>query len=90
MELREKHITLQMKTIYDMAKLVAKTIGGDICEVVVDIPENAEKLGYAPDTKLYMSSRKINKLGWYAKVDLNEAYVRLCAYLKECEGETLC
>lgn len=40
--------------------------------------------------KLYMSSRKINKLGWYAKVDLNEAYVRLCAYLKECEGETLC
>ena len=77
-------------TIYDMAKLVAKTIGGDICEVVVDIPENAEKLGYAPDTKLYMSSRKINKLGWYAKVDLNEAYVRLCAYLKECEGETLC
>ncbi len=46
-------------TIYDMAKkLFAKTIGGDTCEVVVDIPENAEKLGYAPDTKLYMSSRK--------------------------------
>lgn len=77
-------------TIYDMAKLVAKTIGGDTCEVVVDIPENAEKLGYAPDTKLYMSSRKINELGWYAKVDLNEAYVRLCAYLKECEGEISC
>lgn len=37
-----------------------------------------------------MSSRKINELGWYAKVDLNEAYVRLCAYLKECEGEISC
>lgn len=77
-------------TIYDMAKLVAKTIGGDTCKVVIDIPENAEKLGYAPDTKLYMSSRKINELGWHAKVDLKEAYVRLCSYLNECKGDTLC
>ena len=70
-------------TIADMAALVAQTIGNGQCKVVFDIPENGNAYGYAPDTKLFMSSQKIHGLGWFAQVGLKEAYERLCDYFLE-------
>lgn len=70
-------------TIADMAKLVSDTIGNGKCKVIFDIPQDAKLFGYAPDTKLFMSAEKINKLGWKANISLPEAYKRLECYFRE-------
>ncbi len=62
--------------IKDMAKLIADMSNGKT-ELVFDIPQNDLEYGYAPPTKLLLSSEKINKLGWSATVDLQEMYKRL-------------
>ena len=38
--------------------------------------------GYAPDTLADLDTGEINKLGWTAKVNLNEMFKRLINYLK--------
>lgn len=68
--------------IREMAEMVANEISGTI-KVVYDIPADANKFGYAPTTKLHLSSAKINQLGWKASVGLKESYERLIAYMKE-------
>lgn len=67
-------------TIAEMAELVANEIGKEKSTVLFDLKDGC---GYAADTKLFMSSRKMNELGWYAKVDLKEAYHRLSDFLFE-------
>lgn len=69
-------------TIAEMAELVAKELGDGKSKVVFDIPEDVAAYGYAADTKLYLSTEKINHLGWRATVNLAEAYHRLSQYLK--------
>ena len=44
--------------------------------IVYDIPES-NMYGYAEDTKMALSSKKLESLGWTPTVDLNEAYKRL-------------
>lgn len=67
-------------TIAEMAELVADEIGKEKCAVSFELKDGC---GYAADTKLFMSSRKINELGWYARVSLKEAYHRLAHFLLE-------
>lgn len=74
-------------TIAEMAALVAKELSGGKSEVVFDIPEDAATYGYASDTKLYLSTEKINRLGWYATVGLAEAYHRLAQFIIATESE---
>lgn len=59
--------------IREMAELVAETIAGRKIRVVYDIPEN-NKYGYAADTALMLSSKKLCALGWKPMKDLVQMY----------------
>ena len=69
-----------------MIREVASMIADDMCEgkikVVYDIPEQ-NSYGYAPETKMRLSSQKIRDLGWNATYDLPDMYRRMIAYWSE-------
>jgi len=69
-------------TIVDMAKMVANEIAKGKIDVVFDIPEDTLMYGYAPETKMKLSSKKLRKLGWEPTVDLLEAYLRMIESIK--------
>lgn len=58
-------------SIKEMAELVAHSIGKDKMKVIIDI-EDSSRTGYAADTSLYMSGKKIRKLGWEAEKSIEE------------------
>ena len=64
-------------TIAKLAEMVANEVAKEHIEVVYDIPEQANVYGYAPDTKLFLDSEKIRKLGWYPEVGLKESFERM-------------
>lgn len=72
----ENHLTIR-----EMAQLLIDNFGKNGTKVVIDIPK--ENMGYAPDVKMWLSSKKINELGWYAQINLLEMYRRLINYFKE-------
>lgn len=63
-------------TIVDMAKMVAHKIAKGNIEVLFDIPDT-NTFGYAADTKMKLSSNKLQKLGWNPEIGLEEAYNRM-------------
>ena len=69
-----------------MIREVASMIADEMCEgkikVVFDIPEQ-NSYGYAPDTKMRLSSKKLNDLGWKASYDLPDMYRRMISYWSE-------
>ena len=67
-------------SISDMAKMVAETFSFGKSQVIFDIPSN-NLYGYAPDTKLKLSSEKLSKLGWKPEVSLKDMYRRMIPYL---------
>jgi UDP-glucuronate decarboxylase len=70
-------------TIKQMAKIVAKDIADGKIGVSIDIPEDSAKLGYAPKTKLNISSEKLRALGWKPKYNMRDMYERMIEYWKE-------
>lgn len=68
-------------TIKGMAEIVAKEVADNNIKVIIDIPE--KNMGYAPDTKLFLSSDKLKELGWAPSVSLTESYKRMIEYMKE-------
>ena len=64
------------RTIAEMAQMVAQHFSDGKSKVIFDIPEG-NQFGYAPDTKMRLSSEKINGLGWRATVNLEEMYRRM-------------
>lgn len=67
----ETHIT-----IAEMAKMVCEEFTGRKNKVIFDIPEE-NSFGYAADTKMKLSSEKLQTLGWKPEIGLKEAYRRL-------------
>lgn len=70
-------------TIAEMGELVASKVAGGKIKLVFDIPEDADKLGYAPTTKMHLDNTKMCALGWTPRVSLQETYERLIAYMCE-------
>jgi nucleoside-diphosphate-sugar epimerase len=70
-------------TIREMAELVANKICGGGIKVVVDVPINIEKRGYAPDVNFTLNADKLKALGWTPKYGLDEMYRRLLADWRE-------
>ena len=70
-------------TISKMAQMVCKEIANDKIKVVYDIPKDISINGYAPDTKMKLSSNKIRKLGWIPKNNLLDSYKKLILSYKE-------
>ncbi len=69
-------------SIKEMAQMIIHEIADQEIKLQFDIPKNAHVHGYAPDTKLKLSSAKLQKLGWAPSVSLKEAYLRLIQSLK--------
>lgn len=69
--------------IKDMASLVAKEISNGKSQVVFDIPENSAALGYAPDSTMRLTSKKLRELGWSPSYGLKEMYQRMIADWQE-------
>ena len=72
-------------TIKAMAEMVQQEFGAPDAKVVIDIPK--EDMGYAPDVKLWLSSQKLQRLGWQPTVGLKESYARLIQWLEEQASE---
>jgi len=64
-------------TIYEMAKIVATDIYLNKINVVVDIPEDISKRGYAPDVNYTLNIDKIKALGWVPRYGLEDMYKRM-------------
>jgi len=66
-------------TVKEMANTVAQVLGNGKSSVVINIPEDAEKYGYAPATKIHLNVDKLKALGWIPKYGLDEMYQRMIA-----------
>ena len=64
-------------TIREMAEIVAAEICGGKIPVVVNVPEDILKRGYAPDVGYKLNVDKLKCLGWTPKHGLHEMYRRL-------------
>lgn len=65
-------------SIRDMASFLCKNFNPS-CKVVI---EEHPELGYAPVTKLHLSTEKLMKLGWKPRFDLREMFRRLIEDMK--------
>ncbi|WP_158602416.1 NAD-dependent epimerase/dehydratase family protein [Cohnella endophytica] len=70
-------------TIREMANMVANEVSGGRMSVIVDIPLDIHKRGYAPDATMKLSADKMESLGWKAQYGLAEMYKRMIADWQE-------
>ena len=64
------------RTIKEVAQMVADNFSGGCSKIIFDIPEN-NRYGYAPDTKMKLSSKKLRELGWEPEFSLKEMFERM-------------
>jgi len=64
-------------TVREMAHLVADKVAGGKVSVVINIPGDIEKRGYAPDVSYTLSADKLMALGWKPKYGLVDMYERM-------------
>jgi len=72
-------------TIREMAEIVANEVCGGKIKVVVNVPEDIQKRGYAPDVGYTLNVDKLNALGWSPKFRLHDMYRRMLADWRESE-----
>lgn len=72
----ESHVTIRQ-----MAELVAEHFGEGRTKVVIDIPEDSERLGYAPPVKMWLDASKMRALGWTPAYGLVDSYRRMMQYM---------
>lgn len=73
--------------IKEMANLVANKIANGNIKIIYDIPTNPVVYGYAPITKLRLSSQKLESLGWKPSISLEDAYKRTIQYMREIKSK---
>ncbi len=73
--------------IRDMARLVAERLFAGDVKVVFDIPADLASMGYAADSTMRLSARKLRALGWKPQYNLEEMYERMIAHWNLLEGE---
>lgn len=65
----------------DLAKIIANYTK---VQVVFELPDNLESLGYSRATKARLDSKKLQKLGWSARYDIRNGVERTIDILKCC------
>jgi nucleoside-diphosphate-sugar epimerase len=66
-------------TVREMAEIVADEVCSGKIKVVVKVPEDIAKRGYAPDIRYTLNADKLKALGWQPKYGLAEMYGRMLA-----------
>ena len=70
---------LASATIREMAELVTNKVCNGIIKVIVNVPKDIEKRGYAPDVIYTLNADKLKKLGWVPKFGLEDMYRQMIA-----------
>ena len=70
-------------TIREMAEMLINAYPESGSRLIFDIPEDANKFGYAPTSRMLVNSEKLNALGWRAEVGLQEMFERLMGSMRE-------
>ena len=69
-------------TIRQMAEMLIEKYPESGSKLIFDIPEDANKFGYAPTSRMLVCAEKLNSLGWKAEVSLPEMFERLIRSMK--------
>lgn len=64
-------------TIREMAEMLIREYPQSGSGLVFDIPEDANKFGYAPTSRMLINSEKLRALGWRAQTSLPQMFNRL-------------
>ena len=75
---------LASATIREMAEIVAKDVCGGKIKVIVNVPEDIERKGYAPDVGYTLNADKLKSLGWSAEYGLKDMYKRMIYDWRQC------
>ena len=70
-------------TIREMAEIIANDICGGEIKVVVNVPEDIQTRGYAPDAGYTLNADKLKALGWKPEYGLADMYKRMIADWQE-------
>ena len=57
----------------DLAKIIADYVGK---EIVFELPDETEKMGYSKATKARLDGAKLKKLGWNIRYDIKQGVIR--------------
>jgi len=66
-------------TIREMAEIIANDVCGGGIRVVVNVPEDIQTRGYAPDAGYTLNADKLMALGWKPEYGLADMYKRMIA-----------
>lgn len=72
-------------TIREMAEMLIEKYPQSGSKLVFDIPEDVNKFGYAPTSRMLINSEKLRGLGWQAQVGLPEMFERLICTMQHWE-----
>jgi nucleoside-diphosphate-sugar epimerase len=64
-------------TIREMAQCVCEAFPESGIAVEFDLPEDLASFGYNPEMVIRLDTEKLEALGWQARVDLKEMFVRM-------------
>ncbi len=70
-------------TIREMAEMLIADYSESGSKLVFDIPEDANKYGYAPTSRMLVNAEKLRALGWEPEADLREMFRRLLASMRK-------
>lgn len=69
--------------IREMAEMLTRKYPESGSKLVFDIPEDANKFGYAPTSRMLVNAEKVTALGWKPEVSLEEMFERLIASMRQ-------
>jgi nucleoside-diphosphate-sugar epimerase len=73
-------------TIREMAEQAANAVPGKKINITVDIPQDIQQYGYAPDAGYTLGIEKLTALGWAPRYGLGEMFKRMTADWRETNG----
>ena len=70
-------------SIREMAEMLIREYPERGSRLIFDIPEDADKFGYAPTSRMLVNSEKLRGLGWKAEIGLPQMFDRLMRYMAQ-------
>lgn len=70
-------------SIREMAEMLVQNYPESGSKLVFDIPEDANKFGYAPTSRMLVNAEKLSGLGWKPEISLEGMFERLMASMRQ-------